>query len=296
MGRRRLSRIFRSRRGMSCRMAAAGGRPARCARSRVRAGNRGRRPRSDCAGVQRIQERHVSKDVDQAVPFDRIDGDRLAQLAAQASAARGRFDDRARARRPASRAREFRARRARVARTRLHARDDRVRPAAAERAAVAAGTGPARRRPERPRSRSGTEGPRLEDHAERSADPVGAHRAIPAACRADGVRPEGLGEAAGLYADADRQLQVSARVRPVSGRRARSADGTARAVGAKAGSVRSVEPEPDAAARDAERPGHAAQSRLRRDNTDEFFQKYADNTDLPRAPVPRYRCPRRGRR
>ena len=30
-------------------------------------------------------------------------------------------------------------------------------------------------------------------------------------------------------------------------------------IGAKAGSVRSVEPEPDAAARDAERPGHAAQ-------------------------------------
>ncbi len=65
----------------------------------------------------------------------------------------------------------------------------------------------------------------------------------------------------------------------------------------QAANVRSVEPEPDAAARDAERPGHAAQTARRRDNTDEFFQKYADSSrPAARTALPRYRCPRRGRR
>ena len=84
------------------------------------------------SGRTALQERHVSKDVDQTVPLDRIGGHRDAQLAAPPDPVRGRVDAGARSRRTAARARVVGARRACVARTRLHARHDRIRPAAAE--------------------------------------------------------------------------------------------------------------------------------------------------------------------
>ncbi len=80
MGRRGLSRVLRQRCYLPCRMAAARGVPSGGAGSRLltRSGQRERRHACSSHGHTANQERHVSKDVDQTVPLDRIGGYRNA--------------------------------------------------------------------------------------------------------------------------------------------------------------------------------------------------------------------------